>query len=66
VRSSDDTNGYVNRSLRSLRIARGIRLLRGRLQTKSVSAPSVYIARSAVRDPVSTTRSAYFIRVGAG
>ena len=102
MRSSDDTNGYVNRSLRSLQIARGIRLLRRRSQTKkrvrslrvhcslrSLRLPlcrplpsslarrreACLLARSSrtaarqplstpVRDPVSTTRSAYFMRLG--
>jgi len=57
-----------NCSLRSLRIALGIRLLRRRSQTKSVSAPSSSARRRAIRCSIarsarcgSRSESAYFV-----
>jgi hypothetical protein len=49
MRPLDDTNNYFYGSLRSLRIALGIRLLRRRSRTKSVSAPSSSARRCAIR-----------------
>jgi hypothetical protein len=73
VWSSDDTNDYVNCSLRSQRIALG----KPATSSSLADGKACLLARSSrtaarqplstpVRDPVSTTRSAYFMRVGAG